>query len=169
MFYRCTKVQHKPINIQVRNPNSKEQRNQVCCGLAHRTVRCTRSVQGWTSHSRVSAGTLRYNSPDYPVCRRTVRCTSGATTNSRNGRPWRMYSARTVRARSQSRSHRRTGQCPMPQEDNDANGRLFPNPNGWVTWRCTGQPTVPVRWRTGLSGAPIDSSLPQWPLGGWGI
>jgi hypothetical protein len=29
MFYRCIKVQHKPINIQVRDPNLKEQRNQV--------------------------------------------------------------------------------------------------------------------------------------------
>jgi hypothetical protein len=54
----------------------------------------------------------------------------------------------------------------VPQEDNDANVRLLPNPNGWVTWQHTGQPTVPVGWRTGLSGAPIDSSLPQWPLGG---
>jgi hypothetical protein len=34
--------------------------------------------------------------------------------------------------------------CLVPQEDNDANGRLLPNPNGWVTWRHTGQSTVPV-------------------------
>jgi hypothetical protein len=46
--------------------------------------------------------------------------------------------------------------CPVPQEDNGANGRLLPNPNGWVTWR-----------RTGLSGAPIDNSHPQLPFGGW--
>jgi hypothetical protein len=56
--------------------------------------------------------------------------------------------------------------CPVPQEDNSANGRLLPNPNGWVTWRLTRQPTVPVRWRTGLFGAPIDSSLPNGFFGG---
>jgi hypothetical protein len=56
--------------------------------------------------------------------------------------------------------------CPVPQEDNNANGRLLPNPNGWVTWRRTGQPTVHVRWRTVLSGASIASSLPQRLIGG---
>jgi hypothetical protein len=38
MFYRCTKVQYKPINIQVRDSITKEQRNRVCPGLAHQTV-----------------------------------------------------------------------------------------------------------------------------------
>jgi hypothetical protein len=37
--------------------------------------------------------------------------------------------------------------CPVPQEDNGANGRLLLNPNGWVTWRRTGQPIVHV-WST---------------------
>jgi hypothetical protein len=50
--------------------------------------------------------------------------------------------------------------CPVPQEDKASNCRPAPNPNGWVTWRRTGQGTVPIRWRTGLSGAPIASSLP---------
>jgi hypothetical protein len=35
--------------------------------------------------------------------------------------------------------------CPVPQEVNSANDRLLSNPNGWVTWRRTGQPTVPIR------------------------
>jgi hypothetical protein len=56
--------------------------------------------------------------------------------------------------------------CPVPQEDNDANGRLLSNPNGWVTWRHTTQSTGSVRWHTGLSGAPIDSSHPQRLVGG---
>jgi hypothetical protein len=55
---------------------------------------------------------------------------------------------------------------PVPQEDKASNGQLLQNPNGWVTWRRTGQPTLRVRWRTGLSGAPIDSSLPQRLVGG---
>jgi hypothetical protein len=40
MFYRCIRVQHKTINIQVRDQIQRRKRNQVCCGLAHRTVRC---------------------------------------------------------------------------------------------------------------------------------
>jgi hypothetical protein len=39
-------------------------------------VRCTRTVQGSTSHSRENAGVLRYNSPDYLVCHRTIRWAS---------------------------------------------------------------------------------------------
>jgi hypothetical protein len=97
MFYRCIKVQHKPINIPVRDPNSKEQRNQVCCGLAHRTVRCTMFVRRWTSHSQVSLGALRYNSPDCPVRHRNARCASGATTTSRNGRLQKLKNRWTVR------------------------------------------------------------------------
>jgi hypothetical protein len=38
-------------------------------------------VQIQSSHSREFKGALRYNSPDYLVCHRTVRCTSGATAN----------------------------------------------------------------------------------------
>jgi hypothetical protein len=32
-----------------------------------------------------------------------------------------------------------TPDCPVPQEDNSANGRLLQNPNGWVMWWHTGQ------------------------------
>jgi hypothetical protein len=66
-----------------------------------------------TSHSRVSAGVLRYNSPDCPVCHQTVRCASGATAIQRNGRLQKPLTAQTVRARSQSISQRRTEQCPV--------------------------------------------------------
>jgi hypothetical protein len=154
-------------------------RNQVCSGLAHWTVRCTRPVQGWTSHSRVSAGALRYNSPNCLVCHWTVRCTSGAMTNSCNGQLQKHADSATVENSAQqsksveSEMHRTVSgvapDCPVPQEDNGSNGRLLPNPNGWVTWWCTGQWTWPVRWRTRLSDAPIASSLPQRLVGGWGL
>jgi hypothetical protein len=82
MFYRCTKVQHKPINIQVRDSISKEQKKLECAeerrtglsGVPPDSVWCTtgqcpvhqdRITQ--ISHSRVSTGALRYNSPDCPV------------------------------------------------------------------------------------------------------
>jgi hypothetical protein len=51
--------------------------------------------------------------------------------------------------------------CPVPQEDKAPTVDFAPNPNDWVTWRGTGQCTVPVWWRTRLSGAPIASSLPN--------
>jgi hypothetical protein len=76
--------------------------------------------------------------------------------------------ASEVRAESQRRT-RLSGvapNCPVPQEDKAPMVDFAPNPDGWVTWRRTGQPTVPVRWRTGLSGAPIDNSLPNGLFGG---
>jgi hypothetical protein len=59
--------------------------------------------------------------------------------------------------------------CPVPQGDNAPIVDFAPNPNGWVTWRRTGQPTVHVQWRTRLSSAPIASSLPNGYFGGWGL
>jgi hypothetical protein len=66
--------------------------------------------------------------------------------------------------------------CPVPQEDKALMVARTPKPNGWVTWRRTGQPTVhvwwrtgqptvPIWWRTGLSGAPIASSFPNGYFG----
>jgi hypothetical protein len=57
----------------------------------------------------------------------------------------------------------------MPQEDKAPTVDPAPNPNGWVTWQGTEQGTVPVRWHTGLSGAPIASSLPNGYGSGWGL
>jgi hypothetical protein len=50
--------------------------------MAHWTVRCTRTVQHQTSHSREFKGALRYNSPDCPVCQRSngyLRATADST------------------------------------------------------------------------------------------
>jgi hypothetical protein len=44
-----------------------------------------------------------------------------------------------------SEAHRTVNRtCLVPHEDKVSNGRQLPNPNGWVTWRRTGQPTVSV-------------------------
>jgi hypothetical protein len=59
--------------------------------------------------------------------------------------------------------------CPVPQEDKAPTLDFAPNPNGRVTWRRTGQRTVPIRWRTGLSGTPFASSLPNGYGSGWGL
>jgi hypothetical protein len=66
--------------------------------------------------------------------------------------------------RSQNNKVRGAPDCPVPQEDKAPTVDSPPNPNGWVTWRRTGQCTLPVRWHTGLSGAPIASSLPTATL-----
>jgi hypothetical protein len=58
---------------------------------------------------------------------------------------------------------------PVPQEDKALMLDRAPNPNGWVTWRRTGQGTLPVWWHTRLSGAPIASSLPNDDGSGWGL
>jgi hypothetical protein len=135
------------------------------------SVRCTRAVQVSTSHSRENEGALRYNSPDCPVRHRTVRCATGLSGESAgNGYPAptvdsaKCYSELQCRGRSQ-----RAPDCPVPQEDKAPTVDFAPNPNSWVTWRGTGQCTVPVRWRTGLSGVPIASSLPNDYPSGWGL
>jgi hypothetical protein len=84
-----------------------------------------------------------------------------------NGRLQSLYNSEQCTTESEQESQR-APDCPVPQEDKVSNGRPAPNPNGWLTWRRTGQGIVPVpvRWRTGLSGVPIGSSLgqrlPRW-------
>jgi hypothetical protein len=80
-----------------------------------------------------------------------------------------MNSAATEVRAAKSEGTRLSGvapDSPVLQGDKAPTVDFAPNPNGWVTWRHTGQCTVPVRWRTGLSGAPVDSSLPNGYFGG---
>jgi hypothetical protein len=105
------------------------------------------------------------------IIHRTVRCTSGATTPSRNGRlqkPLTQWTVKNSTRRSQSSRHRRTGQwagsircgtrLSSATRRQSSNGRLRPNPNGWVTWLAHqtvsgGAPDCPVR--------PSTASLPN--------
>jgi hypothetical protein len=149
----------------------------VCTDLAHRIVRCaTEQCSVHQARTGLNQPLLGFQQVHSAIIHRSVGCASGATANSRNVR---LQKPLTEEQCAQSQSRRVRGapdseqdlsgvapDCPVPQEDNGANGRLLSNPNAWVTWRRTGQPTVPVRWRTGLSGAPIASSLPQWLVGG---
>jgi hypothetical protein len=133
------------------------------------SIRCTRTVQMSTSHPREFQGVLCHNSPDCPMSqwsndylRQRSTLTEGTVQHS-------------TAQKSEQRSQRGTGlsrvapDCPMPQEDKVSNGRPALNPNGWVTWRRIGQGTVRVWWCTGLSGAPIASSLPNGYGSGWGL
>jgi hypothetical protein len=70
-------------------------------GVPPDSVRCTRTIQGPTSHSQVSAGALRYNSPDCLVYHRTVQWTSGQWLSSAQQSTLTMNSATQYRDRSQ--------------------------------------------------------------------
>jgi hypothetical protein len=160
MFYRCIKVQHKPINIQVRDQiqRSKETKCDVVwrtglSGVPPDSVRCTRTVQSPTSHSRVSSGALRYNSPDCPVCQRSngylaQRSIAKAGNQMNNEEQCAQSQSRRVRGAQDSEQDLLgvAPDCPVPQEDKASNGQLLQNTNGWVTWQCTGQ--NPVAHRT---------------------
>jgi hypothetical protein len=80
-----------------------------------------------TSHSREFQGTLRYNSPDCPVCQQKngyLRQRSTAKVPATLNNVW----------QSQSSEVRGAPDCPVLQEDKASNGRPALNPNGWVTW-----------------------------------
>jgi hypothetical protein len=173
MFYRCTKVQRKPINNQVRDQIQRSKETWVCWGRCT-TGQCPacqdRTAQ--TSHSRVFPGALRYNSPDCTMCHRTVQCTSGATTTSCNGqlqKPLTLMNSGEQCA-AESEAHRTVNRtCLVWHQTVRYHKRTKP-----PTIDCS--QTLTVGWRGGapdslqcLSGAPIASSLPQWLVGGWGL
>jgi hypothetical protein len=117
---------------------------QACSAIIHRTVRCATGLSGAPAKQRLSSATVDCN---------------GA---------WQRYSWEQCAIESERRvkgapdsEQDMSGVAPdypVPHEDKASNGWLLPNPNGLVTWR-----------RTGLSGAPIDSSLLQRLVGGWGL
>jgi hypothetical protein len=121
------------------------------------SVRCTRTVQSQTSHSRVFASALRYNSPDCPVHQRSNGYPAQRSTAMDT---LQRYSARTVRAevraviRGASDSEQCLSgaalDCPVSLKDKASNDQKLPNPNSWVTWLTHrtvsgGKPDCPVR------------------------
>jgi hypothetical protein len=157
--------------------------HRTVSGAPPDNVRCTREERLQTLHLRVSQAHLRYNSPDCPVCHRTVRCTSGATAicaqrSTLQSEQWNS----DVRAASQRGTglSGATPDCPVPHEDKASNGRPAPTLTNRLMWWLTGHCPVAhrtlsggapdtVRWRTGLSGAPIASKLLQRPYFVWWV
>jgi hypothetical protein len=180
MYYRCIRFNTNQERNQVRDSVWNGAKNLSVlrigapdCPVCHRTVsgapgpyRCQPATLG---NSKVPSAIIH---PDCPVCHRTVLWASEATTIYANGR---LCKANSVTAEVKAGSQRGTGHsgvapdCPVPQEDKALMIDPAPNPNNWVTWRRTGQGTVPIRWRTRLSGAPIANSLPNGYQGGWGL
>jgi hypothetical protein len=148
-------------------------------GVPPDNVRCTRTVQLWTSHPRASQAPLRYNSPDCLVCHRTVWCTSGVTTTSAtvdyNGH-LQTHQCTDSSRRSRSSRQRRTRQWTVivrggtglsgATRRQSSNDRNCHNPNSWVTWLTHrivsgGALGCPVR--------PSTAAIPNGCFGDWGL
>jgi hypothetical protein len=102
---------------------------------------------------------------------RTVRCASRATTTSRATVVCNCIQCATVRARVRARA------VGAPDSLQDLSGAPLDSPKAPQVRAPTVEPQRladvagaldSVRWRTGLSGAPCDSSLPTAIFGGWG-
>jgi hypothetical protein len=102
---------------------------------------------------------------------RTVRCDSGATATSRATVD---CNTLNVRLRAQ-RSRARAGGTPdslqglsgAPPDSQASPQNRAPTIGTLRPGDVAGAPDC-VRWRTGLSGAPYDCSLPTATFGGWG-
>jgi hypothetical protein len=105
------------------------------------------------------------------IIHRTVRCASGATATSHATVDCNCIKCATMRARVRARA----GGAPDSLQD------LSGAPPDSLEAPQVRAPTVEpqrsadvagaldsVRWRTGLSGAPCDSTLPTTIFGGWG-
>jgi hypothetical protein len=125
----------------------------VCCGLAHQTV------SGAPGPYRVQPATLEKTQVRSAIVHRTVRCASGQQLSIAQRSTLMDEQCSTVLQQKSEQQVRGAPDCSVPQEDKVPTVARAPNPNGWVTWQHTEQPTVHVRWRTGQSGAPIDNSL----------
>jgi hypothetical protein len=113
---------------------------------------------------------LRYNSPDCSVhtrlsgAHRTVRCNSGATTTSRATVDCNTLNARLRTQRSRARAggtpDNLQGLSGAPPDSRAGPQDRAPTVEPQRPDDVAGAPDS-VRWRTGLSGAPFDSSLHQ--------
>jgi hypothetical protein len=135
---------------------------------------CHRTVSGALGPYRCQPATPGNFRAHLAIIHRTVRCATGLSGESAgNGYPAptvdsaKCYSGEQCRTEVRAARSEGTGlsgvasDCPVSQEDKAPTVDGAPNPNGWIMWQRTGQGTVPVRWRTGLSGAPIASNLGQ--------
>jgi hypothetical protein len=154
------KVQHKPINIQVRDQIQKEQK-WLECDVVWRT-----GLSGALGPYRVQPATLGKTWARSAIIHWTVRCDTGLssvpTSNdypARNGRLWRMNSAAQYHDRSQSSEseEHRTVWCGTG---------LSGAARGQSPQRSNGLQTLTVGWR---GGAPdslqcLSGGAPDCPV-----
>jgi hypothetical protein len=173
------KVHNKPIK-RPRKDSNIESKSQPKCALVWRTglsgvppdsVRCTRDSNfelvtfgNSGGRSAIIHRTVRCSTGQCPVAHRTIRCACGVTTTSRQRSSIERIECATVhaRVRAETGGAPDTEQClsgappdyPVPQKTEAPTIRIH-RPGD-----VAGAPDS-VRWRTGLSGAPCDSSLHQ--------
>jgi hypothetical protein len=102
---------------------------------------------------------------------RTVRCANGATTTSRATIDSNRIQCATMRAEVRARA----GGAPdslqdlsgAPPDSPEAPQVKAPTVGPQRSADVAGAPDI-VRWRTGLSDVPFDSTLPTTIFGGWG-
>jgi hypothetical protein len=180
--YRACPVHHQTTRQAHKLELQRSEPNDQVTWLAHRTVSgAPGNSTPNSSPSGIFRG-LRYNSLDCPVpqgratlnspasgiysaiIHRTVRCNSGATATSRATVD---CNALNARLRAQ-RSRARAGDTPDNLQglsgappDNQAGPQVrAPTVGTQRSGDVAGAPDS-VRWRTGLSGAPVNSSLHQ--------
>jgi hypothetical protein len=165
------KVHNKPIKDQERVQTKRAKDNPKApwsgapdCPMCHRTVssappdsvRCTRALD-------VELATFGKFRGHYAIIHRTVWCASGATTTSRATVDYNRIQCATVRARVRARA------VGAPDSLQDLSGAPPDSPEAPPVRAPTVKPQRladvagaldSVRWRTGLSGAPCDNSLP---------
>jgi hypothetical protein len=138
------------------------------CSMCHRTVS---GALGRTNSEPATLGNSRARSA---IIHQTVRCAtglSGEPVEQRLPAPM-IDSAKAIVSNSTAAEVRAakpegTGlsgvalDYPVQQDDKGSSGRPPPNSNSYADVARTGQCTMVVRWRTGLFGAPIASSLHQ--------
>ena len=152
------KVHNKPIKKTKKGFKQREQKTtEVCPGLAHRTVRCTRKFQS-------ELATFGNSGSHSAKIHRTVRCASGVTATQRQRSSARAVNALQCAQKSeQSQKAHQTvnSDCPVAQLSEAPTVRT--QRPGDVAGALDS-----VRWRTGLSGTPCDRSPHQrslWWLG----
>jgi hypothetical protein len=142
---------------------------QRSCAIIHRTVRCTTGQcpvpQGRATLNSLASG-IRST-----IIHRTVRCDSGATATSRATVDCNALNARLHVQRSRARvggtPDSLQGLSGAPPDSQAGPQVRAPTVEPQRSADVAGAPDS-VRWRTGLSGAPCDCSLPTaifWWLG----
>ena len=115
MYYRCIKVQHKPIKIQVRDPIQRSKKDlSVLWSGAPDCPMCHLTVSGALGPYKVQPATLRKTEARSAIIHRTVRCATGLSgvpaeqrLSTRNGRLCKVNSAiQNVRAEVRSSATR---------------------------------------------------------------
>jgi hypothetical protein len=132
---------------------------------------CHRTVSGAPGHSTLNSLPSGISEGRSAIIHRTVRCASGATATSRATVVCNRIKCATVRARVRARA----GGAPdslqdmssAPPDSLEAPQVRTPTVEPQRLADVAGAPDS-IRWRTGLSGGPCDSTLPTTIFGGWG-